>query len=105
MKLEVLIIGITIFFVANAYYDNKYINYIKKWKKYYQIGFFVFIALSIYIFIKRNPTESSSLLRHANGIIKYMPIDKNSADLLSPILNYSSNLFYSVSFFPIKLCH
>ena len=91
MKLEIFILGITAFFIANAYHDNKYINYIKMWKKYYQIGFFALIGLSIYIFIKKNPAESGKLLQHANGIIKYMPIDKNSADLLSPILNYSSN--------------
>ena len=63
---------------------------VKSWKKYYQIGFFALIGISLYIFIKKNPKESGSLLKYANGMIKYMPIDKNSADLLTPIFNYSS---------------
>ena len=91
MKLELALIGITLFFIINTYYDNKYIKLLKAWKKYYQIGIFVFAGLSLYIFIKKNPTESKNLLSHANGIIKYMPIDKNSADLLTPLLSYHSH--------------
>ena len=90
MKLELIILGVTAFFIANAYHDDKYIKLVKSWKKYYQIGFFALIGISLYIFIKKNPKEAGSLLKHANGMIKYMPIDKNSVDLLTPILNYSS---------------
>ena len=49
--------------------------------------------------MKKFPDDGKSLLTHANTFVKYMPIDKNSADLLSPLLsasskitNYSSNI-------------
>ena len=90
MKLEIIIFGITAFFIANAYYDNKYVNMLKSYKKYYQMTFFGFLGLSLYLFIRKHPGHSKSMLAHANGIIKYMPIDKSSADLLTPLLDFSS---------------
>ena len=90
MKIELLILAITGFFIYNAYHDNKYTKFLKRWKKYYQIAFIAFLGLSLYIFMKRNPKDSRNLLSHANGIIKYMPIDKSSTDLLTPLLSFSS---------------
>ena len=92
MKLELLIFGITAFLIANSYYDGKYIALLKSWKKYYQMGFYAFLGLSLYLFIKRHPGQSHSLMKHANGIIKYMPIDKDASDLLTPMFSYSSIL-------------
>lgn len=37
MKFELLIFGITAFFIVNTYYDGKYIQILKTWKKYYQM--------------------------------------------------------------------
>jgi len=90
MRPELWVLLIAGFFAVNAYYDNKYLKILKSWKKYYQIGFYIFLGVSLYIFIKRNPLDTKNLLTHANGFIKYMPIDKNSADILSPILRMSS---------------
>lgn len=90
MKLEVLIFGITGFFIYNAYYDNKYSKMLLSYKKYYQIAFIGFIAFSLYLFIKRNPLQSRNLLLYANNMVKYMPIDKSSVDLISPIFDLSS---------------
>ena len=97
MKIEVVILGLTVFFIANAYNDGKYVEMIKSWKKYYQMAFIGFLGFSLYLFIKRNPAQSHSLIKHANGIIKYMPIDKNTTDMLTPILDFSSqNMFEQV---------
>ena len=74
MKLEVIIFGVTAFLIANSYHDGKYITLLKSWKKYYQMAFYGFLGLSLYLFIKRHPSQSHSLIKHANGIIKYMPI-------------------------------
>ena len=35
MKIELLILAITGFLIANAYYDGKYLRMIQSWKKYY----------------------------------------------------------------------
>ena len=91
MKIELLIIGITIFFVLNTYTDGKFVKIVKSWKKYYQMAGIGFIGLSAYIFMRKYPSHSQNLLCHANGLIKYMPIDKEASDLLTPFLNMSKN--------------
>ena len=91
MKFELLIFGITAFFIANTYHDGKYVSIIKSWKKYYQMVAIGFAGISAYAFIKKYPSHSRSLFDHANGIIKYMPIDKEAGDLLSPLLSMSKN--------------
>jgi hypothetical protein len=93
MKLELIIIGITIFFVLNTYTDGKYVTVVKSWKKYYQMGGIVFVGLSAYIFMRKHPSHSQSLLTHANGMIKYMPIDKEAGDLLAPLLSMGGNMY------------
>ncbi len=97
MKVELLIFGLTAFFVVNTYYDGKYVQIVKSWKKYYQMTAIGFAGLSAYLFLKKYPTHSRSLLSHASGIVKYMPIDKDAGDMLTPLLNMSkSNIFGGV---------
>jgi hypothetical protein len=87
MKIELLVIGITIFFILNTYTDGKFIKIVKSWKKYYQMAGIGFVGLSAYIFMRKYPSDSRNLISHANGLIKYMPIDKEACDMLSPLLN------------------
>lgn len=87
MKIELLVIGITIFFILNTYTDGKFIKIVKSWKKYYQMAGIGFVGLSAYIFMRKYPSDSRNLISHANGLIKYMPIDKEASDMLSPLLN------------------
>ena len=82
MKFELLIFGATAFFIVNTYYDGKYVQIMKSWKKYYQMISIGFVGLSAYLFIKKYPGHSRSLFTHANGIIKYLPIDKDASNLL-----------------------
>jgi hypothetical protein len=89
MKVELLVIGITIFFILNTYSDGKYVKVVKSWKKYYQMAGIGFIGLSAYIFMRKYPSDSQNLLKHANGMIKYLPIDKDASDLLTPFLDMS----------------
>ena len=90
MKLELFIFSVTAFLIYNTYHDNKYSKMLVAYKKYYQIAFIGFIALSIYLLIKRNPLQSKNLLLYANNAVKYMPLDKSSIDLISPIFDLSS---------------
>lgn len=91
MKLEVVILGTTAFLIANTYHNGKYVALLKSWKKYYQMAFYGFLGFSLYLFIKRHPGESHSLMKHANGIIKYMPIDKNTSDFLTPVFDFTGH--------------
>ena len=54
------------------------------------MAMFGFIGLSIYVFIKKHPTESQGLFTHAHNIIKYMPVDKGTSDLLTPFLDFTN---------------
>jgi hypothetical protein len=87
MKFELLIFGLTAFFIANTYHDGKYVQLMKSWKKYYQMLTIGFVGLSAYLFIRKYPGHSRSLFTHANGIIKYLPIDKDAGDLLTPFFD------------------
>ena len=89
MKFELLIIACTAFLAFNTYYDGYYLKLALSWKKYYLIATYVFMGLCAYLFIKRNPNDTHSIVAHANNIIKYMPIDKESMDLLTPVLDFT----------------
>ena len=90
MRYGVLILGITAFMIANVYHDGKYLAMLKSWKKYYQMAFIGFLGLSAYLFIRKHPTQSNNLLIHANDLIKYMPIDKDAGDFLTPLFKMTS---------------
>ena len=51
------------------------------------IGFF---GLSMYLFMKKNPANSQSIMHHANELIKYMPISRESADMLTPFFDMTN---------------
>jgi len=91
MRLELIIFGIAIFLIYNAYHDGKYTKILLSYKKYYKMIFIGFIAICIYLMIKRNPMQSKNLLLYTNNMIKYMPIDKSSIDMLTPIFDLSTN--------------
>jgi hypothetical protein len=98
MKLEIIILLITGFFVINVYNDGKYFNKLKQWKKYYQMAFYGFIGLSLLLFIRKYPYQSKDLCMQANNFVKFAPMDKESKDLLSPILKFASHNYNNYNY-------
>ena len=90
MRIGLIILGITVFLVVNTYYDGKYTKMFHINKKYIQMATYAFVGLSLYLFIKKNPEGSRGMFKHANSIIKYMPIDRNTSDMLTPIFDFAS---------------
>lgn len=90
MRLEIIVFGITAFLLYNSYYDGKYTKVLLSYKKYYKMALIGFLALCFYIMIKRNPSQTKNMLLYTNNLIKYMPIDKSSIDMISPIFDLSS---------------
>ena len=90
MRLEIFVLGLTAFFVYNAYTDGKYSKMLLSFKKYYKMIFYVLLGLGIYVLLKRNPDQGRNMLLYANNVVKFMPIDKNSMDMLSPIIDFTS---------------
>ena len=98
MKLELLIFGIAGFLLYNIYYDGKYSKILVSYKKYYQMGIVAILAISFYLMIRRNPTQTKNMLLYTNNMIKYMPIDKSSMDMISPIFDLTNNTARATSF-------
>ena len=90
MRLELYIFGITAFLIYNAYHDGKYSKMLLAYKKYYKMAFIAFVALCLYIMMKRNPMQTKNMLLYTNNMIKYMPIDRSSMDMISPIFDLST---------------
>jgi 5-methylcytosine-specific restriction endonuclease McrA len=97
MKLELLILAITGFFIANTYHDGNYIKLLLSWQKYFKMAGFAFTGLSIYLFLKKNPTESQSFIQQATNIIKYMPSAKTSLDVLTPFTDFTNQTPFTQS--------
>ena len=90
MKVDYIIFIITAFLIANTYYDGKFLKSLQSSQKYVKMATFAFIGLSIYLFVKKNPDQSRSMFMHANDIIKYMPVSKDTADIISPFLDFTN---------------
>ena len=90
MKLELIILGITSFLIYNAYHDGQYSKILSSYKKYYKMAIIGILGISLYLLLKRNPTQSKKMLLYTNNLIKYMPIDKNTVDMISPIFDFTS---------------
>jgi 5-methylcytosine-specific restriction protein A len=91
MRYGLIIFLMTSALLYNIYYENIIVRTVKNNMKYIQMGGVVFAAISLYVFIKKNPAESNSMLKHASSIIQYMPIDSNSKDLLIPLFKMAKN--------------
>ena len=91
MKIELIIFGLTGFLIYNAYHDGKYTKLFVSWKKYIQIATIGLVGMSLYLMIKRNPLQTKNLLCYANNMVKYMPIDKSSVDMISPIFDITKS--------------
>lgn len=90
MRIEIVIFLIAGFLIANIYTEGKYAKLLLSWKKYYQMIGIAFAALMIYILLKRNPMRAQNILSTTNDYIKYLPIDRNTSDMISPILDFTS---------------
>jgi hypothetical protein len=87
MRLEIFILGLTAFFVYNAYNDGKYTKMLMSFKKYYKMIFYAVLGIGIYYILKKNPNKGRDMLLYANNVVKCLPIDRNTVDMLSPIID------------------
>lgn len=95
MRLELFIILITGFIIANIYTDGKYYKMILEGKKYIQMAGVAFAALMIYILLKKNPFRAKQIVAASNEYLKYLPIDKSTSNMISPILDFTSKQNFS----------
>ena len=90
MRLELILLIIAGFIMANIYTEGKYTKVLLSWKKYYQMAGGAFAAFMLYILLKKNPLRAREIVSASNDYIKYLPIDKNTSNIISPILDFTS---------------
>ena len=95
MRIELIIMLIAGFLMANIYTEGKYMKMLFSWKKYYQMAGVAIGALMIYWLIKKKPLHAKQILTASNDYIKYLPVDKNTTSFISPILDFTSKQYYS----------
>jgi 5-methylcytosine-specific restriction endonuclease McrA len=91
MRIEIWILLATAFFVYDTYHEGKYLKMLMSYKKYYTMMFYAVVGIGIVLLMKRNPSNCKQLLSNANNLVKYMPIDKSSMALFSPIFDLTNN--------------
>jgi hypothetical protein len=91
-KFEFIIFIITAALILNTYHDGKYFKMVEtaNARKYIKMATFGFFGLSMYLFLKKNPANSQTIMHHANELIKYMPISRESADMLTPLFDMTN---------------
>jgi len=72
---EFIVIGVTIFFLMNTYYDNYYIQYLKSFKKYWTMTTIAFSGFSLFLLLRNKPKQTSSLIQSLASITSVMPIN------------------------------
>lgn len=95
MKMELLVLAITAFFIYDVYKDQQYSKMLKNYKKYYQMAGIGFVGLSMLVFFKKHPGQGQNMLSNAADMIKYLPIDRKSSDMLTPLLSFGSKAPFS----------
>jgi len=87
VKAEYIVFLVAAFLIVNTYYDGKLTKLFQTNQKWMKMAMFAFVGLSLFLFLRRNPDNSRQLMFHANDIIKYMPISKGTADMITPFFD------------------
>jgi hypothetical protein len=90
MRIEIILILVTGFIIANIYTDGKYMKLLLSWKKYYQMAGVAIGALVVYWLYKKNPLQAQRMVSASNDYLKYLPVDRNTSSILSPILDFTA---------------
>lgn len=90
MRIELIIFGVTAFLIANVYTDGKYWKLLQTNQKYYKMAGIALGGLMLYVLFKKFPSKATDIIRGSNEYIKYLPIDRETSSILSPILDFTA---------------
>lgn len=91
MNLELIILVTTVVLILNVYYDGHILTTIKSYKKHGIMALYGIAGFCLYLLVKQNPYKSRELLSQASNVVKYMPIDRESSQLLGPVFNLTQS--------------
>jgi hypothetical protein len=90
MRIEIMILLVTGFLIANVYTDGKYWKLLQTNQKYYKMAGIALGGLMMYVLFKKFPSKAQDIIRGSNEYIKYLPIDRETTSMLSPILDFTA---------------
>ena len=90
MRFELVLFLIASLMIANIYTDGKILKTLYSWKKYYQMFGIALGAYVIYWLFKRNPAHAQNIIKTSNDYLKYLPVDRNTASMITPILDFTA---------------
>lgn len=90
MRFELVVLLITIFLMANIYTEGKYWKKLLSYKKYYQMGGVAFGGIMLYWLLKKNPHKANEMIATSHEYLKYLPVDQNTSNVISPILDFTA---------------
>jgi 5-methylcytosine-specific restriction endonuclease McrA len=93
MRIEIIIFLISAFLIVNIYTDGRFLKKALSYKKYYQMIGIVIAAFFFYYVVKKNPLKTKEIIMASNEYIKYLPIDKDTSNMISPILDFTSKSY------------
>ena len=77
----VVICGVVLY---NIYYETNILKHFKSFKKYYKMGIVVIFGLGALKVINSTPKMGYENMKTLHQFIQYLPMDKNSKDMISP---------------------
>ena len=89
IRLELVVLIVAAFFAYNAYHDGKYTAMIRTNKKYLQVAGYIAAGVSLYLVLRKDPVRGKEMLLQASNTMKYLPIDKQTTSVLSPVIDFT----------------
>ena len=90
MGIDKWIFIITAFLVFDTYHDGKYTQKIVGARKYFKMATYGFVGISLYLFMKKHPTKAQGMMHNISEIARYMPVDSNTKDVLTPLFDLTN---------------
>ena len=95
MRIEIILFLITAGLIGNIYTDGVFLKKLLSFKKYYQMAGIAFGGIMIWWLLKKNPHKAHEMIATSHEYLKYLPIDQNVSNIISPILDFTSKQNYS----------
>jgi len=90
MRIEIILFLVAAAWIAHIYTEGKYLKQVMNYKKEIKMAGIFLGAVFLWWLFKKNPVSAKNMIMTSNEYIKYMPIDKGTSSVLSPILNFTS---------------
>ena len=91
MRIEIIIIVVTLLAMGNIYTDGKYLNMAMGWKKYYQMAGVAIVGICLCYMMRNNPERAKEIIYSSNEYLRNLPVDRNTSNIINPILDMTKH--------------